>query len=438
MAQRSRPIKFPTLAATVGTALEWYDFSLYGTAAALVLPKIFFPTGDPTIAVLSSLATFAVGFFARPIGGVIIGLLGDRFGRRQMLLVTLLLMSISSLLIGLLPTYASIGLLAPALLVVLRVFQGLGAGGEYAGAMLLSAEHAQPQHRGLNASIASVGNAVGSVVATAVFFGVQALMSEEAFLSWGWRVPFLLSIGVAVAGVLIRLRVTDSPEFTGAVTEHGVVRSRFLDMFRAGGRRIPLAMLMSIGPNVLSYLPSVYALSYLATSVQAPTWIGLVGIIIANLLKVVTIPTAGWLSDRFGGKPIMIIGSVAGAVLFYPFFFMLDTGTPVIIWAALVMIFTLCCDMTLASQAAMMSSLFEVRVRYTSVTFSREITGALVGGTLPLLATWLTGLGGGTPWLVSVYCGVLCLICAAGTAFLPRTGPGHPANPAPVTRPVLR
>ncbi|HEY9294071.1 MAG TPA: MFS transporter, partial [Microlunatus sp.] len=197
----------------------------------------------------------------------------------------------------------------------------------------------------------------------------------------------------------------------------------FRDTFRLGGRRIPLAMLMSIAPNVLSYLPSVYALSYLATSVGTEAWVGLVGIIIANLLKLITIPTAGWLSDRIGGKPIMIIGSIAGAVLFYPFFFMLDTGTPVVIWAALVMIFTLCCDMTLASQATMLSSLFPVRVRYTSVTFSREITGAVIGGTLPFVAATLTGALDGAPWLVCVYCGVLCLICAAGTAALPRVGP---------------
>lgn len=420
MAQQTRRIKLPTLASTVGTALEWYDFSLYGTAAALVLPKVFFPGADATIGVLSSLATFAVGFFARPIGGIVIGLLGDRFGRRQMLFVTLLLMSASSVLIGCLPSYGTIGVAAPVLLVLLRVLQGLGAGGEYAGAMLLSAEHATAKHRGLNASIASVGNAVGSVVATGVFFLVQALMSDEAFLSWGWRVPFLLSFLLAIAGFLIRMKVTDSPEFTSAVDQQGVVGSRFADMFRSGGARIPLAMLMSIAPNVLSYLPSVYALTYLATSVGAESWVGLVGIIIANLLKLITIPTAGWLSDRFGGKPIMIIGSIAGAVLFYPFFFLLDTGTPVIIWAGLVMIFTLCCDMTLASQASMMSLLFPVRVRYTSVTFSREITGAIIGGTLPLVAAWLTGLGDGAPWLVCVYCGVLCLLCAAGTAALPR------------------
>ncbi|SDT33443.1 MFS transporter [Microlunatus soli] len=434
MAQPTRRIKHATLASTVGTALEWYDFSLYGTAAALVLPKVFFPSDDPAIGVLSSLATFAVGFLARPIGGVIIGLLGDRFGRRQMLFVTLLLMSASSVLIGCLPSHATIGLLAPILLVVLRVLQGLGAGGEYAGAMLLSAEHAQAKHRGLNASIASVGNAVGSVIATAVFFLVQGLMSDAAFLSWGWRIPFLLSFVLAVAGFVIRMKVTDSPEFTAAVAERGVVRGRFADMFAEGGRRIPLAMLMSIAPNVLSYLPSVYALSYLATSVGTASWVGLVGIIIANLLKLITIPTAGWLSDRFGGKPIMIIGSIAGAVLFYPFFFMLDSGTPVIIWAALVMIFTLCCDMSLASQASMLSMLFPVRLRYTSVTFSREITGAIVGGTLPLVAAWLTGLGGGQPWLVCVYCGVLCLLCAAGTAALPRTDAHQLERDAAVSR----
>jgi len=420
MPQQTARIKFPTLASTVGTALEWYDFSLYGTAAALVLPKVFFPGEDSALGVLSSLATFAVGFLARPVGGIVIGLLGDRFGRRQMLFVTLLLMSASSVLIGCLPSYDTIGILAPVLLVLLRVFQGLGAGGEYAGAMLLSAEHATVHHRGLNASIASVGNAIGSVVATAIYFLVQALMSDAAFLSWGWRIPFLLSFVLALAGFLIRLRVTDSPEFTTAVRTEGVTTNRFVEMFRLSGRRIPLAMLMSIAPNVLSYLPSVYALTYLSSTVGAPTWIGLVGIIIANLLKLITIPTAGWLSDKFGGKPIMIIGSIAGAVLFYPFFFMLDTGTPVVVWAALVMIFTLCCDMSLASQASMLSVLFPVKVRYTSVTFSREIIGAIVGGTLPLVAASLTGLGDGKPWLVCVYCGVLCLLCAAGTAALPK------------------
>lgn len=414
-------IKLPTIASTVGTALEWYDFSLYGTASALVLPAVFFPTNDPVVATLSSLATFAIGFFARPVGGVIIGLLGDRLGRRQMLFLTLLLMAASSVLIGLLPTYAQVGVLAPELLVLLRILQGLGAGGEYAGAMLLSAEHAGEKKRGLNASIPSVGNAMGSVVATGIFFLFEAVLSDEDFLAWGWRVPFLLSIVLSIAAFIIRLKVEDSPEFTSATKKRGVVRAPFRTMFRVSGRRVPLAMLMSIAPNILSYLPSVYALTYLASRVGAPAWIGLVGIIIANMLKLVTVPTAGWLSDKYGGRRIMIIGSVAGAILFFPFFFMLDTGTPIVVWAALVMIFTLCCDLTLSSQATMLSSLFHVRVRYTAVTFSREITGALVGGTIPFVAAWLTAAAGGTPWLVCVFCAAMCLICAVGTYFLPST-----------------
>ncbi|GLY66880.1 MFS transporter [Amycolatopsis taiwanensis] len=430
---RTRGLTRPTLASTVGTALEWYDFSLYGTASALVLSKVFFPSGNDTVATLASLATFAVGFFARPVGGVIIGLLGDRFGRRQMLFVTLLLMAASSVLIGCLPTYNQVGVLAPVLLVVLRVFQGLGAGGEYAGAMLLSAEHAHKRFRGLNASIPSVGNAVGSVIATAIFFLFQGLLSESAFLSWGWRVPFLLSVVLAAAGFIIRRKVEDSPEFSEAVRERGVVRGRFTEMLRLSGRRVPLAMLMSIAPNVLSYLPSVYALTYLSKTVGAPAWIGLVGIIIANLCKLVTIPTAGWLTDRIGGRRVMIIGSVAGTILVYPFFWMLDTGTPVVVWAGLVMIFTLCCDMTLASQAGMLSGLFDVRVRYTAVTFSREITGAVVGGTIPFVAAALTDAGAGQPWLVCVYSGVLCLICAVGTFFLPEVRRQADTRPAAAT-----
>jgi MFS transporter, MHS family, shikimate and dehydroshikimate transport protein len=424
----------PTLASTVGTALEWYDFSLYGTASALVLSKVFFPGGDATVATLASLATFAVGFLARPVGGVVIGILGDRFGRRQMLFVTLLLMATSSVLIGCLPTYGQVGLLAPVLLVVLRVLQGLGAGGEYAGAMLLSAEHARERSRGLNASIPSVGNAIGSVIASVIFFVFEGLLSEREFLSWGWRVPFLLSVVLAGAGFVIRRRVSDSPEFAEAVRARGVVRARFTEMFRLSGRRVPLAMLMSIAPNVLSYLPSVYALTYLSSTVGAPAWIGLVGIIIANLLKLVTVPTAGWLTDRIGGRRVMIIGSVAGTILMYPFFGMLDTGTPVVVWAALVMIFTLCCDMTLSSQAGLLAGLFEVRVRYTAVTFSREITGGVVGGTIPFVAAALTSAGGGQPWLVCVYSGLLCLVGAVGTAFLPEVR--RPADTRPAASPA--
>lgn len=410
----------PTLASAAGTALEWYDFTLYSTAAALVLPTVFFPSGDPVSATLASFATFAVGFFARPIGGVIIGALGDRYGRRRMLFLTLILMAIASTLIGCLPSYAAIGIGAPILLIVLRVVQGFGAGGEYAGATLLAAEHARDRARGLNASIPAVGNAAGSLIATGVF-AIAAAATGPQFLEWGWRIPFLLSVLVGVGGIVIRLRVSESPEFTAAKETERIPRVPIAELFRSARSRVPFAMLASIGPNVASYLPNVYALTYLANTVHAPAWIGLTGIIIGNALKFVTIPTAGWLSDRFGRRPVFLAGAIGAAVLAYPFFFLLDTGTPILVWIALVLIFTFCNDAMLAAQSGFMSELYDVRLRYTGVTFSREIPGAVVGGTLPFVATALTIAAGGASWLVALYCVVLALLAALGMFLLPET-----------------
>lgn len=427
-----------TVASTVGTALEWYDFSLYGTAAALVLPKVFFPEGHPLAATLSSLATFAVGFFARPVGGAVIGVLGDRLGRRAMLFFTLILMATASTLIGVLPSYATAGAFAPVALVVLRVLQGIGAGGEYSGALLLSAEHAGTRSRGVNASAPTLGNAVGALLATGLYFLMTAIMSKESFLSYGWRVPFLLSCLIGVAGVFIRLRITDSSEFRTARSANPSTRSPLSALFTSSRRKIAPAMLISIAPNVISYLPSVYALTYLADNVGAPSWIGLTGIVIANALKFVTVPTAGWLCDRYGRRPVMITGAVAAAALFYPFLFMLDTGTPVVIWAAFVMIYTLCNDLTLASQATMLSELFDVEHRYTGVALTREITGGIVGGTIPFVATLLHEWANGGRWAIVIYAGVLCLLSAVGAlyikepAYLRREPQGaeHPADTA--------
>lgn len=407
-------INRPAVASTVGTALEWYDFSLYGTSAALVLPHVFFPSGNSVAATLSSLATFAVGFLARPVGGVVIGVLGDRVGRRAMLFVTLLLMAASSTLIGLLPSYQTAGMFAPTALVLLRFVQGIGAGGEYGGAMLMSAEHARIKNRGLNASLPTLGNAVGALLATGVFSAISTVMSEQAFLSYGWRIPFLLSCVVGITGVIIRLKVPDSPEFRAARNVDELTRSPFRELFVSSGNKILPGMLVSVAPNVISYLPSVYALTYLADRVGTPSWVGLLGLVIANLVKFVTVPTAGWLCDRYGRRPVMISGSVAAAAMFYPFFFLLDTGTPIAIWAAFVLVYTLCNDLVLASQATIMSELFDVEHRYTGVTFSREIPGAIVGGCIPFAAAGLNEWSGGQTWPIVVVCAVLCLMSTIG------------------------
>lgn len=410
-----------TIGATVGTALEWYDFSLYATASALVFPTVFFSSQDAVTATLASFATFAVGFFARPIGGIIIGNLGDRYGRRQMLFLTLVLMGIASALIGLIPDFATIGIAAPILLVLLRVVQGFGAGGEYAGATLLAAEHSDESSRGMNAAIPGAGNAVGALLSTAILTLLNTTLSAEAFFTWGWRVAFLLSIFVSLAGIIIRLRVPESPEFTENQKMDAVPRVAIVDLFRHAGRKIPFAMLASIGPNVASFLPSVYALTYLATSVGAPAWVGLTGIMVGNLMKIVTIPLAGWISDRIGRRPVFLAGAVGAAVLAFPFFFLLNTGTPILIWIALWLIFTFCNDAMLAAQSGFMSELFDVRHRYTGITFSREIVGALVGGTLPFVATALTASADGAFWPVALYCAILMALSAVGMYFLPET-----------------
>ena len=250
---------------------------------------------------------------------------------------------------------------------------------------------------------------------------LNSVLSTEAFLSWGWRVAFLLSIVVCAAGIVIRLRVDETPEFAESKRLENVPRVALAELFRVAGRRVPLAMLASIGPNVASYLPSVYAITYLASSVGAPDWVGLTGIMIGNFLKFVTIPVAGWLTDRIGRRPVFLAGAVGAAALIYPFFFLLDTGTPILIWIALVLIFTFCNDAMLASQSGFMSELFDVRHRYTGVTFTREITGAIVGGTLPFIATWLTSAAGGASWLLALYCMVLMILAAIGMYFLPET-----------------
>lgn len=410
-----------TLGATAGTAMEWYDFSLYSTASALVFPAVFFPSTNSLVATLSSFATFAVGFFARPVGGIVIGILGDRFGRRQMLFLTLLLMGLSSTLIGLLPDAATIGMAAPVLLVALRVLQGCGAGGEYAGATLLAAEHSNDSSRGMNASIPGAGNAAGALLATGVLTLLNTTLSTEDFLSWGWRIAFLVSVAVCAIGIAVRLRVPETPEFANATSDVEAPRIPLGELFRSAGRNIPFAMLASIGPNVASYLPSVYAITYLADSVGAPSWIGLTGIVIGNILKFVTIPTAGWLTDLYGRRPVFFVGAIGAAVLSFPFFFLLNTGTPILIWAALVLIFTICNDAMLAAQSGFMSELFDVHHRYTGVTFTREVTAAIVGGTLPFVAAALTAAAGGGFWLVALYCTVLMLLAALGMALLPET-----------------
>jgi MFS family permease len=394
---------------------------LLGTASALVLNKVIFDPADPAAGTLASFATFAVGFFARPIGGIVFGHLGDRLGRQLVLVITLTGMAVSSTLIGLIPSYDSIGLWAAVILVILRILQGLGAGAEYAGGSLMAAEHAPTNRRGLYAAIPPTGNALGVILATIVFTPFTWL-PEADFHAWGWRIPFILSIVLLPIGIWIRRRVDETPSFKNVEAEGIKEKVPFLTVLRTHPKQLILGILASVGPNVATYVPSVYALTYITDNVGQAAWIGTVGVLVANVVKLVTLPFSGHLSDRLGRKPIFISGAILCALMSFPFFWMLDTGVTIVIWLALVILLTFSNDLMLGSQATLLTEQFTNNVRFSGVAASREISAALAGGTLPFIAAALTTSTHGTLAISLVMRG-MSAISIIGAALL-REGSG--------------
>lgn len=406
-------IRRVALASAIGTALEWYDFLLYGTAAALVFGQVFFPGSDPATATLESLATFAVGFFARPFGGLLFSHIGDKHGRRVVLMLTLIVMGVASTLVGLIPSFDAIGVMAPVILVGLRILQGLGAGAEYAGGSLMAAEHAPRKRRGFFSAIPQAGNAIGAIVGALVFTPFT-LLPEESFLAWGWRIPFLLSIVIVPIGLYIRFRISESPAFTVNVeTKNLRTRAPIVTLLRTAPKTVILGLLISIGPNVATYVPSVYILSYITDNLGLAASIATTGLIIANAIKLVTLPLAGHLSDLFGRRQVFCAGALLTIISAFPMFWLLDTKNVIAVWFAVVLVLTFGLDLMLGSQGAMLAEMFDTNVRYTGMAFCREIAAAAVGGTLPFVAAWFNGLTSGT-WTISVLMIVLCAIAAAG------------------------
>ncbi len=413
--------KRSAVASTVGTALEWYDFALYGMASALIFPYVFFPEMSGAYGILASFATFGVGFFARPFGGLIVGSLGDKLGRRGMLFFTLVLMAVSTTLIGLIPAYHSIGLWAPILLVICRLGQGFAAGGEYSGAVLLSAEHAGKKNRGLFASIPGAGNALGSIIASLAIIAVQQLPRDE-MISWGWRIPFVASLVIGIVGIWIRTGVAESPEFTQARAEGAPQRLPLIEVIKRKPRNFIGAFLLSIGPNVTSYLPSAFALTYLVVNVGVDKSVGVMGVMICNIIKFITVPSAGALSDKFGAQRVFLVGAAGLALLIVPFFLLLNTGEQGLIWLAMFLIYCLCNDAMLGAQAAMLSEAFPPHIRYTGMAGSRELAGAIAGGTLPFIAVALQSSAGGAWWPIACYAIMLAILAAAGALLLNHQG----------------
>jgi metabolite-proton symporter len=395
-------------ASVLGTVVEWYDFLIYGTAAALVFNKLFFPSFAPAAGTLAAFGTYAVGFAARPLGGIVFGHFGDRIGRKTMLMLTMMIMGAGTFLIGCLPTFTQIGLWAPALLVVLRFVQGFGLGGEWGGAVIMVIEHAPPRRRGLYGSLVQIGFPIGVAASTGIFIPLSALPSED-FLSWGWRIPFLLSIVLVGLGLFVRLRLSESPAF--ARIRENVARRPMQQVIRQVPRTVLIAIGMKISEVAWVYVLTVFSIVYATTRLGLPRALILNGIIVGALLELITLPLAGALSDRFGRKPIYLAGVVLSIAAAFPVFWLLDRRDPFTVVIGLALVMNLTHAIGFGIGASWMPELFGTRVRYTGASLGSQISAALSGGFAPIIATALLGWAGAT-WPVSLYLIALGLIAA--------------------------
>ena len=408
------------VASAVGATIEWYDFFLYGTAAGLVFDKLYFNGLDGPAAQFAAFATFAVGFLARPVGGLVFGHFGDRLGRKKMLILTLVIMGVGTAIIGLLPTYDQIGVWAPVLLVLLRVAQGIGVGGEYGGAVLLAVEYAPPARRGFYGSFAHIGVPGGLLLASGAF-SIASLLPDEQFLAWGWRACFLASIVLLGIGAWIRLSVMETPAFARVQERKEVSRVPLRDLVASQPRALLLGMGTRFIEGFTFNLFSVYLLAYVVTNLGLPRSWALDAIVLGSALGVVMVLASGAWSDRFGRKPVYRVGAWGALLLAFPAAAMVQSGSRLGITVALVAGLGLVYGVVYGPLAAFWSELFDTRYRYTALSALYQISGILASGLTPLIATWLVLRGDGTLWWVAAYNAVVAAISLVSMRFLPET-----------------
>lgn len=396
------------LASFIGTTIEWYDFFLYGTAAALVFDKLFFPNADATASIMASFAVYAVGFFARPVGGIVFGHYGDRLGRKSVLVITLMMIGISTTLIGVLPTYAQAGILAPILLILLRLIQGFGVGGEWGGAVLMAVEHGQSGKRGFAASCVQAGVPVGFILAIVVF-KICSSMGEESFLAWGWRIPFLLSIVLLGVGLFIRLHIMESPIFEASKNTAKTSSPPIIELLRHHPRNVLVAMGARFAENAFFYIFTVFVLNYGSQQLGLAKATLLNGVLIASAVQLFAIPLFGALSDRIGRRPVYLGGALFLALFAFPFFWMIDTKSTIFIWLAII-VGLIGHSAMYGPQAAFFSELFGTKVRCTGASLGYQLASPLAGGLAPLIGTALLKWSGGQPWPVAVYLLIMAAI----------------------------
>ena len=400
------------LASSIGATIEWYDFFIYGTAAGLVFNKLFFPSFDPLAGTLAAYATFAAGFVARPIGGVIFGHYGDRIGRKAMLIMTLVIMGVATFLIGLLPTYDSIGVWAPVLLLVLRVMQGIGLGGEYGGAVLMAIEHAPERRRGWYGSWPQMGVPAGLLLGTLTFTALSAL-GDEALLAYGWRIAFLASAVMVAIGLYIRVRILETPAFTQVRETQTAAAIPFVELMRSQPREVVLGMGIRFAEGVAFNVYGVFMIAYISTTLELSRTTALLAVSVAAAVSLVTIPFYGGLSDRVGRRKVYGFGAASFGLFAIPSFLLVNTANTLLIFVALIIAFGLFYPAMYGPIAAFWAEMFATRVRYTGVSFVYQFSGIFASGLTPLVATALLGAGGGEPWLVGSYMMLVAVISLA-------------------------
>jgi MHS family metabolite:H+ symporter-like MFS transporter len=413
------------LASVIGTTIEWYDFFLYGVVAGIVLNKLYFPNSDPLISTLLAYTTFLVGFVARPLGGIIFGHFGDRIGRKSMLVITLLIMGVATMAIGLVPTYAQIGVWAPLLLLLLRVLQGLGLGGEWGGSVLMAFEYAPPERRGFYASLPQMGVSIGLCLASGFIALMSQTLTEAQFFAWGWRLAFGASVILVAIGLWIRLTLMETPEFQAVKARGEQAKIPFAEMMRSASRQVGLGLGIRFIEGVFFNMFAVFAITYLTQQLKLTRIDALIGVMAAAVVMCFFIPVFGHLSDRIGRTRTFFWGSLICACSIYPSFWLLShqTSQLLVVWTAIVIPFGIFYAMIYGPEAALFAELFEPQIRYTGISFVYQFSGIFASGLTPIIATALLRANGGLPWLACAYVVFAALVSALCVSRVGSRGP---------------
>jgi metabolite-proton symporter len=404
------------IASTIGTAIEWYDFFLYSTVTGLVFAKLFFPNSDPWVGTLEAFAIYAVGFIARPIGAAIFGHYGDRIGRKATLIATLLLMGLATFAVALVPTYESIGIWGAVLLTILRFIQGVGVGGEWGGSVLMSMEWSRSDHsRGFIASWPQFGVPCGLFLANLAVLAFSQ-MSGDQFLTWGWRIPFLLSLLLVFVGLYIRLGIFETPVFAKILAERRVERTPILEVIKRHPKEIVLSAFARMAEQAPFYIFTAFIFSYGIGSLHVSRDFLLTAVLAASVLSFFSIPFFGHLSDRIGRKNMYMLGALATGVFGFVYFGMVNTGILAVIFAAIILSLVPH-DMMYGPQAALIAESFTGRLRYSGCSLGYQLASVIAGGPAPLIATWLYGRFH-TPYAIAAYIGVSAVISLIATALM--------------------